>query len=137
MYTRLTFWADFKPDSPAVPILKTLMEGDPVTDHPDHPYFDAPHAWAVLRCSSYYHRTGETQFVYDDIAKSWWLNIDSSLKNYDDEIELFLDWLWQHDSGGDGYRGFFIYEEDDHPTLIYRNEQGYLMRPIADPDVAL
>jgi hypothetical protein len=126
MYTRLTFWADLAEDSPAVPIIKQLIDhGSAAGDLPDHPFFSLPHAWAVLTCSSYYHRTGRTQFVYDDIAHAWWLNVDSSLKNYDGEILAFLDWISQHDKGGDDFRGFYLYEEDEQPTLIYRCDGSY------------
>ena len=129
MYTRLTFWADFDADSPAIPIIEALMEGDEPSEAPDHDFFRATHCWAVLRCSSYYHRTGESVFVYDDIARKWWLNSDASLKNYGNEIKLFLDWVHPYDSGDNGFRGFFIYEEDEHPTLIYRTAERYELRP--------
>lgn len=127
MYTRLTFWADLSKDSPAVPVIQAMIDSGPLdeSDLPDHPFFKLPHAWAVLTCSSYYHRTGQTQFVYDDIAHAWWLNVDSSLKNYASEIEQFLDWLSQYDVGDDEFRGFYLYEEDEVPTLIYRSEGSY------------
>lgn len=130
MYTRLTFWADFAEDSPAVPVIKSLIDG---LDHdraefPGHPFFDRAHAWAVLTCSSYYHRTGRTVFTYDDIARAWWLNVDSSLKNYDNEIDAFLGWVAEYDTGVDGFRGFYLYEEDEHPTLIYREDGEYTER---------
>lgn len=128
MYTRLTFWADLDPDSPAVPIIKALMAGDAIENPPEHDFFQASHAWAVLRCSSYYHRTGESTFVYDDIAHKWWLNSDASLKNYGNEIALFLDWLHPFDSGDSEFRGFFLYEEDEDPTLIYHTPTGYEFR---------
>jgi len=127
MYTRLTFWADLAKDSPAVPVIQRLLDHESAGDEglPDHPFFGLPHAQSVLACSSYYHRTGQTQFVYDDIAKAWWLNVDSSLKNYHDEIKQFLDWLSMHDVGSDEFRGFYLYEEDEQPTLIYRCDGRY------------
>jgi hypothetical protein len=126
MYTRLTFWADFTEDSPAVPVIQSLMEPwKHGGSFPDHPFFGLPHAQSVLTCSSYYHRTGETQFVYDDIAHRWWLNADSSLKNYADEIRQFLSWVAPYDVGDSGFRGFYIYEEDENPTLIYRADGMY------------
>ncbi len=130
MYTRLTFWADLPKDSSAVPAIKALMDDGEWENLPDHEFFRLPHARSVLLCSSYYHRTGQTQFVYDDIARAWWLNVDSSLKNYRDEIRGFLDWLSPHDVGDDGFRGFFLYEEDEHPTLIYREGGAYVEREV-------
>lgn len=131
MYTRLTFWADLSTESAALPAMKALMGDTEWESLPDHPFFQLPHARSILRCSSYYHRTGETQLVYDDIARAWWLNVDSSLKNYRGEIRGFLDWLSPCDIGDGGFRGFFLYEEDEHPTLIYREGDTYVERQVA------
>jgi hypothetical protein len=127
-YTRLTFWADLAEDSPAVPVIKQLLHVDPQAgDLPDHPFFNLPYAWALLTCSSYGHRTGRTQLVYDDIAEAWWLNVDSSVTNYNDEIKQFLDWISQHDTGDDddNFRGFYLTDQDDEPTLIHRRDGKY------------
>lgn len=126
MYTRLTFWADLAPDSEAVPVVQRLINADADGELPEHGFFKLPHASSVLTCSSAYHRTGQTLFVYDDIAHAWWLNVDSSLKNYGDEIRQFLNWLAPYDTGDNGFRGFFLYEENEHPTLIYRRNGGYV-----------
>lgn len=125
-YTRLTFWADLAKDSPAVPTIKQLLAGDPdAGDLPDHPFFRLRRAWLLLTCDSYDHRTGRTQFVYDDIAHAWWLNVDSSLKNYSDEIDQFLDWISPYDTGYDDFRGFYLTNQDDQPTLIHRRNGKY------------
>lgn len=126
MYTRLTFWADLAQDSPAAAVVQGLIDhGSAADGMPTHPFFGLPHAGALLTCSSYYHRTGQTQFAYDDIAHAWWLNVDSSLKNCADEIHQFLDWLPPYDTGSDDFRGFYLYEEDEQPTLIYRSDGAY------------
>lgn len=135
MYTRLTFWAELSEGSPAVPAILALQAPQTVakaTDTiPDHPFFEKDRAWAVLNCSSYYHQTGETVFKHDNAAHCWFLNIDSSLKNYSGEIPSFLDWLSPYDvNGATAFRGFYQYEEDEHPTLIYRVGQQYRLKDI-------
>lgn len=50
------------------------------------------------------------------------ITINSSLKNYDGEIELFLDWLRPHVESGHGAREWWAlvtYEESDAPTVYY------------------
>lgn len=127
MYTRLTFWAEVKPDCEALPILRYLAdpseEAEP-TGWPDHEFFRTDRFTSTLVCSSYYHQTKGTVFAYDDISKTWMLNVDSSLKNYGDEIGKFLDWFSPYDAGYSEFRGFYLYEESEDPTLIYRVGSG-------------
>jgi hypothetical protein len=133
MYTRLTFWADVKLNSESVPVLKymTAIPHAPKPDAiPKHELFRCEH-WEMLACgASAYHRTGRSSFIADSVADAWLLNIDSSLKNYDGEIKKFLNWLTPYDSGYDEFRGFYLYEEDEHPTLIYRSGGSYQFRSV-------
>lgn len=95
-------------------------------DVPDHPFFSRRGWRSVLRTDSYYF-PGDTRstFRYDEIAKSWFLTVRSNLKNYDGEIEQFLDWIAPYtepnDVRDDGlfFVGYMRYEEDPDPTLIY------------------
>lgn len=137
MYTRLTFWAEIPEGSPAVSALLGLQASRADAENsgsiPDHEFFQKDRAWAVLNCSSYYHQTGETFFRHDRIAHCWFLNIDSSLKNYDGEILSFLDWLSPYDADVNGsmaFRGFYQYEGAEHPTLIYRVDGKYQYREV-------
>jgi len=144
MYTRFTFWAEVRPDCEALPILQHLANPFPATEPPEewpsHEFFESPRFDSLMVCSSYYHQTSGSQFAYDDIAKAWMLNIDSSLKNYDGEIEKFLAWFAPFDSGHAEFRGFYLYEEDDYPTLIHRTKAGpdglYAFVPTGEPATA-
>ena len=51
------------------------------------------------------------------------LNIRCDLKNYEDEIELFLNWIYGYATTR-GFVGYMRYEEDSDPTLIYFTEDG-------------
>lgn len=125
MYTRLTIWPEIERESAAVPVLQYLtdarVETPPPAEATGHPLFDTPRWKWLLTCSSYYHQTQGSRFVFDDIAKAWWLNVDSSLKDYNDEIALFLDWLAPHLTRHQSreFIGFHQYEEREHPTLLY------------------
>ena len=51
---------------------------------------------------------------YDKIAKCWFLTTCFNLKNYDQEIEKFLDWLCPYIQT-EGYIGTYWYEEQEEP----------------------
>ena len=53
--------------------------------------------------------------------QGWYLTVRCSFKNYDDEIELFLDWLAPYIETY-GFLGYHRYEEFDDPTLIYKED---------------
>jgi len=77
----------------------------------------------LFGCDSYYFNADTISTCrWDDISNSYYLCIRSNLKNYDGEIRKFLDWIKQFVDAGIGeFLGFYRYEEDDDPTLIYYN----------------
>jgi hypothetical protein len=109
MYTRLTMWAEIDAEAAA-----EIAEWE-------HSWTTAPSFSKALYSASYYHQTSGTRLTYDDISKSHNLSVDASCKNYNGEIEAFLDWLEPHDTGQSpmAFRGFIQYEEDERPTLIF------------------
>lgn len=72
--------------------------------------------------SSYYfgaHRNTPT-FVYDEIGKHWVLSTRANCKNYQEEIEKFLDYIEEyveHGSGPNEIYAYVQYEESDFPTI--------------------
>lgn len=58
-----------------------------------------------------------SDLVYD---QGWYINVRCNLKNYDGEIGAFLDWIMPWVFAGPECLGYYRYESDDHPTLIYR-----------------
>lgn len=64
-------------------------------------------------------------FCYDKISKQWVLSIRSNLKNYEGQIENFLDYISEYVTKGSGYENeiyaYVQYEEDAFPT-IYSKE---------------
>lgn len=92
---------------------------------PDHEFFKTSRWYFLLNCYSYYHIPFCTiQFRYNDVSQNYYLTGRSDIKNYDSEIELFFDWVKPYvDSRGQEktYIGYSIYEEDDEPTLYYKD----------------
>lgn len=75
-----------------------------------------------------------------DVRNSWEdheLFVCCCLKNYDSEIEKFLDWItpW---IGSSGFIGYHQYEEDNGPTLLFFRiiaSTGYWVHfPVSEPE---
>lgn len=125
MYTELHFNSALKPDvpTPVLEILNYMLGTDEFGPKalPDHPLF-ATQRWSVmLHCDSYYFDADTVSTLrYDEIAKQHYLCIRCNLKNYDDEIEKFIDWIMPYLGKQPGdFLGFHRYEEAEEPTLIY------------------
>lgn len=133
MYTELIFGAELKRETPTevITILKSMVKGNKTYRKlPNHPFFESARWKWLFRMGSYYFgiHDGNAELKFDDICKAWHLNTRSNLKNYDDEIEKFLDWIKPYISQGSGYRDFYaivIYEESDEPTIYYLSDEGF------------
>ena len=60
---------------------------------PDHPLFSTAR-WSTMLCCDSFYFPGEShsQLEYDSII-GWWMTIRCNLKNYDNEIQKFIDWV--------------------------------------------
>jgi len=111
-------------EGPAVQVLQFMLEGSsphPDFNTPEHPLFSTPRWNFMLQCSSYYHVPRSMhRFEWDDIGKYHVLISRSDFKNYDNEVELFFDWLRPHlDADSDDMIGYARYEETREPTIYY------------------
>ena len=117
-------------DKFVLPILSYMVDGAvkgdltvAESDMPDHPLFKTRRWSYMLQCDSFYFpHTVYTSLVHrgeDDII----LNIRCDLKDYDDEIKKFLDWIYPYTETR-GFIGYTRYEEDDDPTLVYFDDDG-------------
>lgn len=122
MYTELHFNAQLRRDLPKQVLDTLAFMVDKVPDKPvelpDHPLF-ATRSWgSMLVCdSSYFPAETSTHLVLE--AGRWSLSVRSNFKDYDDEVKHFLDWVRSYLNADGECLGFYRYEEDDHPTLIY------------------
>lgn len=128
MYTALHFSAELKKDTPemVVDVLNKMVNGklpfeDP-KELPDHEFFKCDR-WCFLFTMDSYYFSADTHcsFRFDEIAGAWFLTVTSNIKNYDGEIQKFIDWIMPYvaESTND-FLGYYRYEENREPTLIYK-----------------
>ena len=122
MYTELVLKARVKHDLPAdiEAVLQYLFNdagaGEPLRPH--HEFFQCSRWAAIGSCSSHYHIPWATsRYAGGHIFSR------SDLKNYEGEIDKFIDWIspYLETSNGDCI-GWGWYEEDAAPTLLYKGE---------------
>ena len=128
MYTALSFNSRLKEDvSQKIIEILAYMIGDgedEPTNLPKHPLFGNTRWRHMLRCDSYYFDADtHSTLRYDDIASAWYLCVRSNLKNYDSEIQKFVNWVTPYLDKEDGeFLGFYRYEENVQPTLLFHNK---------------
>lgn len=131
MYTELHFNSELRESIPAstLNILKYMVDGECesiMTELiPCHPLFNTERWRFMLNCDSYYFDADtHSTLRFDEVSKTFYLCIRTNLKNYDNEIEHFIDWIMpylnKHEDGK--FLGFYRYEEHNEPTLIYYKE---------------
>lgn len=124
-YTELTFGANFKKNTPKE-VIDTLryMAGD-TTEKPESLAFESVRN--PLYGGSQYFGVSKsvTKMYYDEIDECWALSSRANIKNYDDDIERFLEWVKPYINDGSGDRDMYaivIYAEDSEPTIYYLND---------------
>lgn len=127
MYTELVLGARLKEDTPRhiIEMLKVIFRHN---ERLPEKYSDWEDKFPNIRCipfgSSYYFAVQDdhSRLSYDDISKDWTITIRCNIKNYNNEIQNFIDWLtpYMRGSGLDrDFLGYYLYEEDLKPTLIW------------------
>lgn len=88
---------------------------------PTHPLFETERWQSLFRCDSYYFAAKTHSDVsFDPVTATWFVTVTSNLKNYDDEIGKFIDWIAPHLNSREGeFLGYSLYEEDEFPTLYF------------------
>lgn len=119
-YTSLVISARLRPDMPIeyLDSLKALISGEiEIVDLLGGKVHRNP-----LRGSSAYSPEGARSLQQTTHPSGWTLNVVSSTKNYDQEIELFLEWIRPYVSDGHGELGWWaiVTREEQHaPTIHY------------------
>lgn len=126
MYTEIYVKATFNSTTPqeVIDIISYMMgDGDCPSSLPEHELFQCARWDFMLRCCSYYHipkAVGE--FFKDDIATDHYLVVRSDLKNYDNEIQKFFDWVSpyvEQNCDDKTFLGYSLYEECNIPDFYY------------------
>lgn len=124
MYTKLHCNIKIKKDATeCIEILKYMLGEKEEIDFeiPKHNFFSKESRWDfMLKCCSCYFTDSQNS----DLKESYYgyvLHCDCDFKNYENEIELFLDWISQYGDYNDYYEfiGYEMYEENKYPNLIY------------------
>lgn len=121
MYTELILGVKFKKNTPN-DVIETLryMVGD--IDKPKQLAFECDRN--PLRGSSYYFAISNSvsKIWLDFIDDCWRLSSRANIKNYENDIEKFLEWIKPYIDEGSGEREMYaivIYEESSEPTIYY------------------
>lgn len=130
MYTGFKLDVRLNPGVPPAVILtllKMLRKYEGHVDWPDHELFKSERFRFMLVSSSAYFpdedkENSELQPCSGFFSGGavWELKVSCSLKNYDDEISKFLDWVDPYVNQEDRGKkvGYFRYEESEKPTGI-------------------
>lgn len=105
--------------SDALDVLRGMTQGDDSTSpNMEHRLFETPR-WQWMLCSSshYFVPEATAKLIERDYASSKYLSVRCDLKNYNGEVEAFLEWIAPFAESG--FAGYKRYEEDSDPTLIY------------------
>jgi len=122
MFTELVLKCGIKSDAPedVKLILRNMFNGEgdirEIDNLPEHEFFKCERFHHLGSCSSYYHIPWATSKYAEDYIFS-----RSDLKNYDNEISKFIDWLMPYIDEKPGYCiGWSWYEEETKPTLLFK-----------------
>jgi hypothetical protein len=117
MYTELVLKAEIEEDAPKQvhDVLNFLFNGaEEPKEKPEHDFFTKERWTMIGRCCSFYH----TPFSLSKYSEGHIFS-RSDLKNYNGEIEAFIDWLRPYINEFEGHCiGWTWYEEYDVPTLL-------------------
>lgn len=88
---------------------------------PDNEFFRCDRFKFIFLCDSYYF-DGYTNsgIEYDHIDEKYHIVVNSNLKNYDDEIDKFLNWIQPY-IDTEGFLGYKRFETCNFPTLIFND----------------
>jgi hypothetical protein len=124
MYTELIFGARLKTYTPenVINALKYMI-GETKERPIDFP-FSTERADYLLRSGSYYFGVNQpvSSLRRDNPSGLWVLSTRSNIKNYDNDIETFLEWVKPYIESGSGSKDMYaivIYEEQSEPTIYY------------------
>ena len=122
MLTELLIKAELKiPDKSVKDVIDFLFnKGDTPAELPAHPFFYCERWRSIGRSSSYYHHP---EVINSFITNHGYLFSRSDLKNYDNEIEKFIDWIMPYVNEETGKCiGWTWYEDNLSPTMIYKKD---------------
>ena len=143
MYTEMILGCSFKETLPKVcvdALLYVIRNLEPTENKEEVEKFIKEYDLEYLMFgSSYYFGVcrSNQKFWYDQIRKEWVISVRSNIKNYDGQIQKFLEYLKPYVDSGSGYQldvyAYVQYEEARFPTIytlfgVYKIEDDKLVQ---------
>lgn len=125
MYTELIFGATLKENTPEDVIDTLRYMWGLTTEKPDnYPWDEDSRLNYLVDCSSYYFgvSTPVKLMCFDKITSKWVLSSRSNIKNYNGEIDTFLNWIEPYIDSGSGSMNMYAIvmpEENKEPIIYY------------------
>lgn len=120
MYTEVFVNTDLKPNTPkqVIDVLRAMCHLDDSAECLD----GKPQRWPYMFNNGSYYTplTQCASLTYDEIAGHWSIIAKGDIKNYEDEIEQFFEFIKPWCSTE--FIGYMRYEEDREPTLVYSDK---------------
>lgn len=113
MYTRLVLNVAVRETAPIITELCSMVRGEGT--------HGGRRAWMLGSSSHYHDNINSKSIEYDEVSKCWKLSVCCDLKNYEDEIQWFLDFIAPYVKTQD-LAGYVRYEENEAPDLIWFKE---------------
>lgn len=125
-YTEFHFNVELKKDTPdnVLYILYYMLDQKnkyyKKPDFSDHPFFQCDR-WTSLFIgkSEMFPLRMKSILYYSQRHNHYLLNVSINLKNYDNEIKKFLDWISSYVYPTDYMLGYYRNEDQNRPTVIY------------------
>jgi len=124
MYTELHFNSELRSDTPkeVIKVLKFMLKGlGKEPELPNHELFKKGSVWRFMFNTDSYYFDADTHSTlrFDIISDSYYLCLRFNIKNYNSEIENFINWIKPYTNKRNGdFLGFMRYEEDEDPIII-------------------
>lgn len=128
MYTEMIFGAALVKDTPedVISALRVACGDETKINSQVQEYLNIYDLEYLFNCSSYYFGVSIalSKIWYDNICHKWIISVRSNIKNYHNQIDKFLDWIYPYIDYGSGAKNMYAvvtYEEDDIPSIYYKN----------------
>lgn len=138
MYTEFVFASELKKETPIaiIKVLESMISGNFIENKDyvinNHNFFKCDRwKWLFLSDSYYFDGESMSNIEYDKISNTYFLTVRSNLKNYNEEILNFIDFIYPYlvpKSEEDDFLGYYRYEKRREPTLIYYSEIEELLK---------
>lgn len=129
MFTELTLNCELRRDVPDF-VINTIKYMLDIIKEPQegYPFTSGRFPIILLGSSAYFLDTNPTIFKFDELDNIWLLSTRSNIKNYNNEIETFIEWLKPYVKAGVGSHDLYasvLFETNKTPTMYYLDDSLY------------